>query len=302
MTEPLVSVIMPAYNASKYIKEAIESVQEQTYCHWELIIVDDGSTDATASIINEFTLLDTRIKYLFQENGKQGKARNLAINHSIGEYIAFLDADDLWVKDKLQIQVDLLNNRKDIDLVFTQGYTILPNNDCENFNTGVKEWNCADDLDSFINSNPIPILSVLVKREIVINAGMFTEDTLIQNSEDYHLWIKILHNKSKILSISNRLFFYRIHESQSTYKGTALFKSTLNCFLDLVRTGIISYKNTALRNRLKWLIFQDWGNEPLLEKLKEIFREKKQLLSIAILFNSVFKESIGVKKILFHLL
>src|SRR5919106_5413407 len=101
MSANLVSVIMPAYNAEKYIAGSIRSVIVQTYSDWELIVVDDGSTDSTATVVQEFVARDPRIKYIFQENGRLGKARNTGIRNSSGPLIAFLDSDDLWVPIKL---------------------------------------------------------------------------------------------------------------------------------------------------------------------------------------------------------
>jgi glycosyltransferase involved in cell wall biosynthesis len=93
---------MPAYNAANYIQEAIDSVINQTFVDWELIIVDDGSTDHKKDIITaKNVLVDERIHYYYQENGKQGKARNLAIKIK-RKYLAFLDADDLWIPQKIR--------------------------------------------------------------------------------------------------------------------------------------------------------------------------------------------------------
>ena len=116
MNTPVVSVIMPAYNASNYVQEAINSVIGQTYSNWELIIVDDGSTDATSSIIAQYRNHDNRIKSFYQDNGKQGKARNLGIEYARGIYVAFLDADDFWLPEKLEIQLEEIQ-LKNVDLV-----------------------------------------------------------------------------------------------------------------------------------------------------------------------------------------
>src|SRR5690349_25117803 len=104
MTEQLISVIMPAYNAEKFVAESISSVITQTYKNWELIIVDDGSTDNTKNIIEEFAKHDARIKYIYQENAKQGKARNTGIAMAKSGLVAFLDADDLWLPQMLESQ------------------------------------------------------------------------------------------------------------------------------------------------------------------------------------------------------
>src|SRR3978361_2227094 len=103
MTEPLISVIMPAYNAQKYVAKSIESVLAQTWQNWELIIADDGSTDDTAEVIKQFCISDLRIKYTPLSNSGPGMAKNAAIAKSQGKYIAFLDSDDLWAKEKLQL-------------------------------------------------------------------------------------------------------------------------------------------------------------------------------------------------------
>ena len=104
--QDLVSIIMPAYNAEKYISESIDSVLNQTYQNWELLVIDDCSTDNTANIINSYCNKDSRIKYVPQKlNGGAALARNKGIEIAKGKYIAFLDSDDLWRNEKLRIQI-----------------------------------------------------------------------------------------------------------------------------------------------------------------------------------------------------
>lgn len=111
MIDGLVSIIMPAYNAEKYISESIESVLVQTYKNWELIIVDDGSQDETKNIIQLYANRDERIKCIFL-NINQGvaNARNIAIQNANGRFLAFLDSDDLWMKEKLFEQIAFMKN------------------------------------------------------------------------------------------------------------------------------------------------------------------------------------------------
>ena len=125
MSTPLVSVIVPAYNAEKFVAETIESVQAQTYTHWELIIVDDGSTDQTADIIKEYVIKDSRIQYCYQTNGRQGKARNYAISKAKGTLLAFIDADDLWHPQKLEKQIHIFEEYPQVDLVYTNGISFM---------------------------------------------------------------------------------------------------------------------------------------------------------------------------------
>src|SRR5689334_9654380 len=127
MAGELVSVIMPAYNAEKYIAESIRSVLAQTYADWELIVVDDGSSDNTGGVVREFVARDSRIKYVFQENGRLGKARNTGIANARGELIAFLDSDDLWLETKLAAQTRALSENE-ADVVFCDCYIFKDEN------------------------------------------------------------------------------------------------------------------------------------------------------------------------------
>ena len=115
---PIVSIIMAAYNAEKYIVEAIESVLFQTYSNWELIITDDFSNDETSKIIDEYKKKDNRIKSIrLDKNSGQAIARNKAIEKSLGKYLAILDADDIALPNRLITQVEFLESNKDIDFV-----------------------------------------------------------------------------------------------------------------------------------------------------------------------------------------
>lgn len=109
MNEELVSIIMPAYNCEEFIEQTINSVQNQSYTNWELIIVDDCSTDNTAEIIKKYASNDKRIRY-FKNHQNSGAAisRNNAIEQATGRFFAFLDSDDLWRKDKLKKQIDFM--------------------------------------------------------------------------------------------------------------------------------------------------------------------------------------------------
>ena len=116
-SSPKVSVIIPAYNASKFIREAINSVLNQTYKDYEIIVVDgrDGSTDNTREIVAEY---GDAVRYFRQEDRGLSDARNKGILNSKGEYIAFLDSDDLWSENKLALQVEFLDSHRDVGLVF----------------------------------------------------------------------------------------------------------------------------------------------------------------------------------------
>ena len=160
---------MPAYNVQKYIAESIESVITQSYSNWELIIVDDGSTDNTAEIVKQYQLTEARIKYIYQENGKQSKARNTAIKNSSGYYIAFLDADDLWISEKLQISVNEITSRN-YDLLFTDCYYFedgdqIITSELKSAGVTSNTYKGKEAIITFLERNRIPNLTVLVKRD-----------------------------------------------------------------------------------------------------------------------------------------
>lgn len=212
----LVSVIMPAYNAEKFIGHAIDSVLIQTYQNWELLVVDDESTDRTASIVKSYAEKDTRIQYHWQKNGRQGNARNRGIKNAKGSLLAFLDADDLWVADKLENQVDQIRNQ-DVDLVF--GYSFLLENGIRTEKkigrgSGKYQGECAVNFllyhDAFIMS------TVLVRREAVLSVDLFVEDLNIQYCEDWHLYLKLAYAGYSFYTGRNVFSYYRISESSAT--------------------------------------------------------------------------------------
>jgi glycosyltransferase involved in cell wall biosynthesis len=204
---------MPAYNVENYIAQSIESVIAQTYKAWELLIVDDGSTDNTSTIIKEFASKDYRIKYFYQENGRQAKARNFALSMAKGEILAFLDSDDLWLPKKLEISLQILLESK-VDLLFTDIY-IFSDNLFDLFNVnypvkGVDNLTYFGDeaLRLFIKDNRVPNLTVLVYKSSVIDLGGF--DSNCVTAEDFDLWIRLLKSGAVFKSISQPLSAYRM--------------------------------------------------------------------------------------------
>jgi glycosyltransferase involved in cell wall biosynthesis len=236
---PVVSVIMPAYNASNYIQESINSVIAQTYFNWELIIVDDGSTDATSSIIINNSNQDNRIKRFYQENGKQGKARNFGIAFARGIYIAFLDADDFWIPEKLEIQLQEIKE-KNVDLVFSDSYVFSDSNvsdKSKRMNTLNATLKGLEALKMFLQGNRIPMLTVLVKKEKIHLVNGFTEKNEIPLAEDYHLWLKMLINKCIFYGSDKTLASYRVHHKSSTSQDKLASKQIPEVFFDLMQNN-----------------------------------------------------------------
>lgn len=275
-----VSIIMPAYNAENYINDAINSVVAQTYGDWELIVVDDGSIDSTSKLVNNWLLKDKRIQYFYQENGKQGKARNLAISKSKGEYLAFLDADDLWMPQKLEIQIKEIQE-KNVDLVFSDSYFFYNNeiNDTsKKMDIGVGIFYTQDSVKLFLEGNRIPILTVFVKKDIVLGVGGFSESLIIQDVEDYHLWLKLLMSNSVFYSSDHVLAKYRIHSNSVTSNDKLVLNKIPCVFYDLTRLYPI-YKNQIIQE-LK-IKFKSFYIQNLFTKVELAFWIKKNALYLS---------------------
>ena len=200
----LVSVIIPAYNTEKYIKETINSVLQQSYSNIELIVIDDGSTDTTANTIKAF-LQDKRINYIYQKNAGVSNARNNGFKISKGEYVAFLDADDLWHKDFLKKKVEVLNQNKEIGVAVSDGCAIDENSKplCI-FYKGPEEPKKIIEL----NCDSSLISSSLIRRSIVEKTSGF--DPLLSNAADKLFTIEV-GSTSKMICIKGCPFYYRIH-------------------------------------------------------------------------------------------
>ncbi len=234
---------MPAYNAARFIGESIQSVIDQTYEIWELIIVDDGSIDDTKLVVSKY-LYDKRIKYFFQKNAGQASARNNGINKSKANYIAFLDSDDTWERDKLSKQIEYFENYN-IDLVYGPSYVINSNGERQILKmtpeVGIYSGQFLVNkllLGSFF----IPILTVMAKKNILIQIGLFNESKSIKNAEDFDLWLRIASKGCRMLCMSETLSNYRIHENQSTSIDTA---STFQVIESLL---LFKEKNSKLSN------------------------------------------------------
>lgn len=200
---PLVSVVTPSYNAEKYIHETIQSVIDQTYSHWEMIIVDDLSTDATIDVIKKYSIDDSRIRYfILKEKGGASLARNKAIKESKGKYIAFLDADDIWKKDKLEKQVKFMEEN-DYDFTY-HNYELID----EHSRRLMKMRNAPDciTLKRALIGCSIGCLSAMYNCEAI---GKIQIKKLDKRNDDA-LWFKILDKCKKGYLLNENLAYYRI--------------------------------------------------------------------------------------------
>ena len=211
MENDLISIVMPAYNSGRFLKEAVESVREQTYQNWELIIVDDCSNDGTGHEAMTWSLLDPRIKALHTaQNAGSSAARNLGVSNCQGRYLAFLDADDIWLPEKLQKQVAFMR-AKNVDFSFTsyrklgaegQGGKIAA--------SATVSWR------DMLKSNRIGCSTVMLDLRALPGVRFPTD---LGRQEDYALWLALLRPGGVAYGLDEVLVLYRVHpDSKSARK------------------------------------------------------------------------------------
>jgi len=211
MVNNFVSIIIPCYNAEKYIAETIQSVVNQTYTNWELIIINDGSTDSSLNIIKEFADRDSRISFIDKKNSGVSDSRNKGIEKSNGDFIAFLDADDVWFENNLDIKINALLVNVYSDFVFSNMYNTDPN---LNIISTAPKGTDIDILEKFLfwkgNTEviPGPCSNLIIRRKCFDDYSIRFEIKL-SNLADQFFCI-MLSSKFKGKYLDTTLFNYRI--------------------------------------------------------------------------------------------
>lgn len=197
---PLISVVIPAYNAEAFIGEALESVMAQSYRPLEVIVVDDGSTDNTGGVVEQFAgkaAAEFEVRYVRQQNGGPSRARNAGIKAAQGEFIALLDADDQWCQSKLQLQMELFERNESIDLVFCNVRFIRNGKPCgvmfgdDGSATSFKHDHgvVLDPVAGLLKENFVNTSAVVARRKCFEVGFFFNENR--KYAEDWELWLKI---------------------------------------------------------------------------------------------------------------
>lgn len=216
MKEPLVSIIMPAYNAEKYIKKAIESVQKQDYQNWELLICDDCSVDLTKEIIKNYISGDKRIKLIeLSVNSGAAVARNTSIKEANGRFIAFLDSDDLWLPEKLNNQISfMLKNNYNFTCTFYEKIDEEGNS----LNKVIKSKTTTDFKELLKNC---PGNSTVIYDSKIIGKFYIPD---IKKRNDYLMWFNVLEKVNKLYCLEKNLSAHRLTESGLSKNKKSLLK------------------------------------------------------------------------------
>lgn len=234
---PTISVVMPVYNAEKYLEEAVRSVLNQTFTDFEFIIVDDASTDDSLKLLKTFK--DDRIKVLQNKNNKGiTKSLNKGLRHARGEFIARMDADDICMPKRFEKQMEALEG---FDICGS--HIVFINEKGEE--TGKREYDVSNLDETILLENPLAHPTVMFRQECIDEVGLY--DKRFSSSQDYDLWLRFYANEYKFTVVNEALLKYRIHSKQEKYQHT---KRTIQ--------GVIAIKRKARKYYGLRFSFKAW--------------------------------------------
>ncbi len=252
---PTISVIIPAYNAERTILETITSVQQQTFSDLELLVINDGSTDQTLELLNSVN--EPRMKILDYPNGGVSVARNRGITHARGEFIAFLDADDLWIADKLELQLAALQQHPEAGVVYSWNYCMDEKGEifyADNpiFFTGNVYAQLL--LDNFIVNGS----NCLIRRQAIASVGEF--DPMVAGSEDWDYWLRLALQWPFVV-VEKPQIFYRLSSKSISSNVNSMERSNLMVIEKAFQAAPLemqSLKNQSLANTYRYLAHMYW--------------------------------------------
>lgn len=266
----MISVIMRSYNQSGFIGHAIESVLSQTYKDFELIAVDDGSTDDTGSILQKYS---DQIRLIRQENKGRSAAANVGLAEARGDYVAFLDSDDIWDKEFLKMTISVLESNPSISIVYT-GWTYI---DKDGYVIGKKivPSSRVDYTNELLYGALFPIHAALTRKICFEKCGGF--DSSISYGEDWHLWLRFALAGYAFASIPKPLAIYRRH-AENTTKNLQILKTELLKTLDKIFTipnqSIITAKKKRIILIFQTIFLARYANETNESELTKAFLEE----------------------------
>jgi len=219
---PLISVVIPTFQRCKKLKNALVSVLGQTYKNFEVLIIDDGSTDGTKEMVN--SIKDSRVSYIWQKNsGKPANPRNRGIKLAKANWIAFLDSDDIWKKNKLSEVSKYLSEKNQF---IYHDFSIIDYNKNSKEkvikSSSLKDPKCIELL---INGNTIGLSTVIVSKKLLIKINGFNEDERMTAAEDYNAWLKIAKISDNFFYLPKNLSYYSSNEDSISNQDMSIPKS-----------------------------------------------------------------------------
>ena len=278
---------MNAYNAEKYLKEAINSVFLQTYQSWEIIFWDNVSTDKTAEIVKEY---DERLRYFCGENHVSlGQARNYALEKATGEYITFLDCDDLWEPEKLKLQLSLLRDKPEVKLVYSDGYIIDGKGDCLEVFSKKYNFHKGSVFKELMKKNFIPFQSIMVKKDI-FKEILFSEN--FEVVEDLDVILKIAY-KYQIDYVNQKLIKYRWHSENTSHRA---IEAPLKEFVEIRKFWVNEISNKVIGVFLRRLLSKDYLNYGIWLFEQGRFQDARKAIALSLLPPCIFSLKLAYVK------
>jgi glycosyltransferase involved in cell wall biosynthesis len=261
---PKVSIIVPAYNVAPYLGETLDSVLAQTRGDYEVVVVNDGSTDETAQVVEQYRdRFAGKLVYVWQENRGLAAARNTAIRTARGQYISLLDSDDVWMPRYLEAMLGLLESDPALDLVFPNAIF-----------WGSPQFDGRDFQSVFPPNPPITMEKILgresnvfglatLRRELVLTVGSYDES--LRASEDFDLWLRLLKRGSQFGFVTEPLVKYRFRRDSLSNTGITLYRNRLRVFEKVMQAIDTTPAERAIAERevaeseatLNWHIYRD---------------------------------------------
>lgn len=257
---PLVSVIIPAYKAAAYLLETIQSVVEQTHSNWELIIVDDGSPDHQATVVADLVNSDNRIQYVKQKNGGVSSARNHGYDLSKGEFLAFLDADDIWLPHNLSSKIAKFQNNPSLGLVHSDMAVMNEKSELTGEIKAGKEGQLLDDLLSWEGTCIPTPSSILVKRAVLEQVGLF--DLELSNAADQEFFFRVA-SQYPIGRVPKVTWQYRVHANNMHSNIAVMEKDALRAYHLAEKNNLFkskSFRNLCFSNMYMIVGASWWGD------------------------------------------
>ena len=247
MTAPRVSVILPTRNRAHLLPRAIRSVLGQSFPDWELLVVDNGSTDGTEVLVRHFQKQDARISYLAEAKRGLPRARNRGLKEAQGEWVAFLDDDDEWLPERLSRQITFLESHPEIGLLYSQAHV----KNAKGETIGLKPSAApVFTFEELLERNSIPLPTVMVRRQCLEKVGGF--DETLGFVEDYDLWLRIS-KQFAIDFLPETLAIYHYHGANMSLKWFELHQNSIRVFDKLLGICHESSHVTKIACRLVFL-------------------------------------------------
>lgn len=268
MTKPTVSVLMPVYNGARFVVEAVRSVQAQTVKDWELLVVDDASTDDSMTRLRELSENDSRVKIICRSHnsGSPATPRNDALSRAEGEYIALLDQDDVWLPRKLEIQLRMLA-ADGAGLVYSDANIRYPDGNERSY---AAEWGPQHEgvvAESLLRGNFIPALTAMMPRAVAKSTGLF--DRNLPGVDDYDYWLRIALSGHRFKVWREPLATWMLRDHNMTLDQDAHLRTVEAClrkhlmtqpaFAPIIRQRIRATRRQRQRWNADQMAFAPWN-------------------------------------------